>query len=263
MKLIWMSDPHFLAEGNVAGHDPRLRVTAAVEFAKELYSDADICVISGDLVNEGSERDYKALKVILDQLPMPYLPMAGNHDDPQALRSVLPLPVGCMDGFIQYSMQTPEGLLICLDTQKVGSHAGELCGERLAWLEQTLQHAGEAPVYIFMHHPPMDLGLPMQDQIKLENGSAFLDLIGKYSNVRHLFIGHVHRPVAGTVRGVPFATMRAMLYQAPPPRPDWDWDSFEPPVEAPNIGIVELLNGDVTLQYVQFCEADYGVSAEE
>lgn len=262
LKSIWMSDPHFTATGDVSGHDPVARVSAAIEHVNRFHADSDFCIISGDLVNRGSLEDYRALKSLLDTLACPYFPMVGNHDSRAHLKSTFELPADCMDGFVQYAITTTEGVMICLDTQKTGSDAGQLCPERTRWLKSTLDATQDAPVFIFMHHPPMSLGLPMQDQDRMENGQAFLDLIGNYPNIRHLFIGHVHRPICGTVAGIPYATMRSVLYQAPAPQPDWNWDSFIPAHEAPNLGVLTIANADVCLKYTQFCSYEVGTQTD-
>jgi len=129
----------------------------------------------------------------------------------------------------------------------------------MAWLIRALSDAGDMPVFLFMHHPPMALGLPMQDSENMRNGKAFIDLITEFGCVKYLFIGHVHRPITGTVGGIPFSTMRSVLYQAPPPRPEWSWDTFKPSKEAPNIGVVRLTGGSVNLQYDQFCDHQFGL----
>jgi 3',5'-cyclic AMP phosphodiesterase CpdA len=252
-KAIWMSDLHFAAKGDVQGHDPKARLSAAVEHVTAHHSDSAFCIISGDLVNRGSPEDYNALKPYLDDLPCPYYPMAGNHDDRALIKATFDLPADSMDEFIQYSVQTTHGLILCLDTQKTGSDAGEFCSVRTEWLLQKLEAAPDTPVFLFMHHPPMSLGLPMQDTDRLEDSSAFLNLIAQYSNVQYLFIGHVHRPITGTIQGIPYATMRSVLYQAPAPKPDWDWNSFQPTHEAPNLGVITLNDAGVCLHYTQFC----------
>jgi len=259
-KLIWMSDPHFLAEGDVAGHDPRRRLSAAVEYVNRHHNDSEMCIISGDLVNLGGRADYIALKSELDRLQMPYLPMMGNHDERAVFRSVLQVPEGCMEEFVQFSLPISDGLIICLDTHKVGSSAGEFCQARQEWLRDILTISGDTPVFLFLHHPPMPLGLPMQDQIGMEGGAGFLDLIAGFENVSYMFIGHVHRPISGVVRGIGYSTMRSVLYQAPPPRPSWDWDSFSPAQEAPQIGVVTLNGPEVCLHYEQFCRFETGVA---
>jgi Icc protein len=259
-KIIWLSDAHFLTEGDVTGHDPRVRLAAAVDHVNAHYSDADFAVISGDLVNNGDRTDYQGFRQALGRLKIPYFPMVGNHDSRDDFRFVLPVPNNCMADFVQYSVATEDGLVLCLDTLRPDSDAGEFCVARMQWLEQALGNAGDLPVYIFMHHPPMALGLPMQDSMCLEDGSEFLETLGRFGNVKHLFIGHVHRLVCGTVRGIPFATMRALLYQAPPPRPVWNWDSFVASREAPNYGVLTIGYGDVNLQYIQFCPYELGVT---
>ena len=71
-KIIWMSDLHFAADGLVAGVDPRARVRAAVDHINTHYRDAEICVISGDMVNRGTVKDYTALRLEL---------VPGDHQD--------------------------------------------------------------------------------------------------------------------------------------------------------------------------------------
>jgi len=259
-KLIWMSDPHFTDQDDVLGHDPRIRLQAAIDHINYNHADARLCIISGDMVNRGTRADYEGVKNKLAQLAIPYLPMVGNHDNRDLFRQVLPLPDSSMDDFIQYKVATSEGLVVCMDTHKVGSDAGEFCDTRYEWLEKTLREAGSTPVFLFMHHPPMSLGLPMQDTENMENGQVFVDFVACFSCVKYLFIGHVHRPITGTVGGIPFSTMRSVLYQAPPTRPDWNWETFKPSTEAPNIGIVQFKDASVNLQYDQFCDYQLGVT---
>lgn len=257
-KLIWMSDTHFSADGDVLGHDPRVRLQAAIDHINDHHSDAQLCVITGDMVNRGSRTDYEGMQVSLANLAIPYLPMVGNHDNRNLFRQVLPLPDTCMADFIQYKMATPDGLIVCVDTHKIGSDAGEVCPKRCAWLQQTLVDSGNTPVFLFMHHPPMPLGLPMQDTENMENGQDFIDLISGFECVKYLFIGHVHRPITGTLGSIPFSTMRSVLYQAPAPRPSWVWDTFKPSTEAPCIGIIQLDGSSMIMQYDQFCQYEVG-----
>lgn len=252
LNSIWMTDLHFITQGLVRGADPRKNLSAAISHINQHYADHEFCIISGDLVNLETAEVYNALKGQLDELKIPYFPMVGNDDNRELLRSTLPLPANCMADFIQYSISTDEGLMLCLDTLKDGEVTGELCPTRLEWLERELDGAQNKPVFIFLHHPPMDLELPMLDPLKMQNGDEFLDLIARYNNVKHLFIGHVHRAISGTVRGIPFCTMNAISFQAPPPRPDWTWEGFESNDEAPRFGVLSIENADVQIKYTQF-----------
>jgi len=127
LNLVWMSDPHFTNEGAVLGHDPRVRLQAAIDHTNANYKHSKYCIISGDMVNRGTKYDYEALNRKLGDLQIPVLPMAGNHDDRSILRSVLPLPDSCMENFVQYSVSVSGCLILCLDTQKSGSDSGEFC----------------------------------------------------------------------------------------------------------------------------------------
>lgn len=251
-KLIWMTDPHLVADGLVLGHDPRARLSAAIEHVNAHHADAALCVVSGDMVNRGSAADYTAVADLLTKLNMPCYPMMGNHDDRALLRTHLPLPDTVMPDFVQYEIATQNVRLLLLDTQKPGADAGAFCAARRDWLRNRLDRDPETPVILFMHHPPMALGLPMQDQDRMEDGEGFLDELSGQGNLRFLCIGHVHRPTTGTIRGIPFATMRSVLYQAPAPRLAWDWTSFQPAQEAPQLGVLHVKDGDVTLHYEEF-----------
>jgi Icc protein len=252
-KVIWLSDLHFIAQNLVAGHNPRIRVDAAVQMVNEHHADAECVVISGDLVNRGTVEDYTALKAYLDKLKPPHHIIPGNHDDRALMRQVF----GLSGDFIQHEVMVGTARLLCLDTHKQGADSGEYCEERSDWLKAKLRDT-DRPTYLFMHHPPLQLGLPMQDQDMLEDGGAFLDLVSAYPQVRHLFIGHVHRPISGIVRGIPFSTIRAVLYQAPAPWPDWNWETFGPPAEPPGMGVLNINGEDATLHHIQICSYDTG-----
>ena len=262
-KIIWMSDPHFQTEGTIGGLDPRVRLAAAIEHANTLYADADCLVLSGDLVGDDVEADYPAIASYLSKSRLPVLPLMGNNDSRRPFRAHLLLPDNAMPKFVQYVREVPEGVVICLDTHLEGSAAGAFCQQRCAWLDETLaQYAGRS-AFIFMHHPPMALGLPPQDEIKLQDAEAFLEVITKHDNVSYLFMGHVHRPTSGVFRGIPFTTLGALSFQAPAPRPAWHWDTFQPPAEAPEYAVVLLDETGVTIQFTQFCDYQVGVDASE
>ncbi len=118
-------------------------------------------------------------------------------------------------GFVQGTQKTPQGTFIYLDTLDESSHAGQLCAKRLQWLETTLAELpDDEPIFLFMHHPPFPVGIHVMDQIALADGEAFAAIIERYlGRIRHLFFGHVHRPICGSYRGIPFSTLRGTNHQ--------------------------------------------------
>ncbi|MCV6584030.1 MAG: metallophosphoesterase [Marinibacterium sp.] len=251
-RIVWMTDPHLQAEGDILGLDPRAHLSAAITHASTHYPDADFGILSGDLVGENHPRDYAALAEQLTASAFLIHPMMGNDDTRSEFRRHLTLPDGAMPDFVQYAIAIPEGQILCLDTHKPGSSAGQLCGARRDWLEAMLGWAPDTPTYIFMHHPPMALGLPRQDELMLEDADDFLDLIARHPQVRHLFMGHVHRPTCGALRGIPFSTLGALSFQAPPPRPDWQWGDLRAAPEAPHYATIDIRPDGAVLQFIQF-----------
>ena len=253
-RVIWLSDLHFEATGLVQGHDPRVRLEAAIDNINQHYSDADLCLITGDMVDTATAENYREVKRRLDRLAMPWGPMTGNHDGRALFLEHLPLPGEAMPGFPQYVVDLPQARLICLDSLWEGEDAGELCAARLDWLEARLAERNDMPALVFLHHPPMKLGLPMLDPDRLKDGEVLLEMLARYPQVQHICSGHVHRPVSGRVGHISFTGLRAVLYQAPPPVPAWDWDTFKPPEEAPEMGVITVDAGQITLRTEQFCE---------
>ncbi|MBT7539810.1 MAG: hypothetical protein HN683_10755, partial [Gammaproteobacteria bacterium] len=45
-----------------------------------LHADAELCIITGDLSNSGDQEAYHDFREILQQLPMSYHILSGNHD---------------------------------------------------------------------------------------------------------------------------------------------------------------------------------------
>jgi 3',5'-cyclic AMP phosphodiesterase CpdA len=171
-------------------------------------------VITGDLAHRGEVGAYALLREHLARLAMPVWLIVGNHDLRANLRAVFADAPRDGDGFVQCVVNTPVGLFILLDTLEEGQNWGSFCARRRAWLQAALRSAQQSPVFLFMHHPPFDCGIPCLDRIGLRDGAAFAETLRGHP-VRHLFFGHYHRPVTGSWRGIPFSTMRGTNHQVP------------------------------------------------
>ena len=225
MKLLHITDPHFVPKGELLyGIDPRKRLDACIADINANQRDAGLCVITGDLAHRGEIGAYESLRECLAPLSVPYRLLMGNHDDRAGFREVFPEAQVDANGFVQSAVETPTGLFLMVDTLEQGAHYGAFCGRRADWLAQRLDEADGCAVYLFMHHPPFDIGLPCLDRIGLlgEDRERFARAVVGRANVRHLFFGHVHRPVTGSWHGIPFSTMRGTNHQVP-----FDFLAFE------------------------------------
>jgi 3',5'-cyclic AMP phosphodiesterase CpdA len=139
--------------------------------------------------------------------------MIGNHDDRAHFAAVFPNKTRDASGFVQSRRRTGHGDFLFLDTVDPGYPSGRYCAPRLAWLEQRLAEADGRPVYLFLHHPPFAIGIPGLDGMGVLDAEPLAGLLAATSGIRHLFFGHVHRPVWGTWQGIGFSAMRSLNHQ--------------------------------------------------
>jgi 3',5'-cyclic-AMP phosphodiesterase len=212
MKLIQITDLHLVEPGSTLFDcDPSERLRLCLEDIARHHQDADLVVITGDLAHNGEPSAYQALRSALERFPLPVRLLIGNHDIRSNFRACLPDAEVDADGFVQGAIDTERGRVLFLDTNQPGTHAGYLCDKRQHWLaRQCLESDGG--IYIFMHHPAGKIGYRPMDDLGLVNAEAFAGTIRGY-DVRHIFAGHVHRPISGTWSGVPFSTLRGLNHQ--------------------------------------------------
>ena len=210
MKFIHVTDPHIVAPGKTLfGLDPRDRMEKCVASINAHHADADFCIWTGDLVHWGDREAYHVFREVLSDLTVPSHLVMGNHDGREALLEVFPDTPVDANGFVQYALDLPLGRFLILDTVQDGTHHGELCDARLGWLDARLDEADRRNAYIFMHHPPMRVGMSGMDSPRLVGVEQFVEVVTGRGNVRHIFCGHLHRPIHGCWRGIPFSTLRA------------------------------------------------------
>jgi len=215
MKLIHLTDLHISPDAAGTPFEGAAeRAARAVEIINADHADAELCVVTGDIVYDPDPEAYKLAEQILSGLKVPVVSLLGNHDHRTmaiiALASVLP----DRDGFVQAVVKTSGATCIMLDTKAEGTHAGEFCAIRQAWLQDVLSET-DGPVWIFMHHAPFPTGLAAMDTIglKADDAAALGDLLSAHGNVEHMFFGHYHRPMSGRWRNIAFSAHRSMMLQ--------------------------------------------------
>ena len=220
MKLIHISDIHINPEP-LFGMDPVLRFQTCMDHVSKHHADADMVAISGDLTHHGQRSSYMRLQNMLSDWDMtPHL-MIGNHDNRGVFQEIFPQVETDENDYVQYVVDRPEGQFVFLDTVQTGTHAGHFDQERLAWLERHLGDASSTgkPAYLFMHHNPADVGVPGADIIGLVpwDGEPFRALIKQYRNtVRHIFFGHCHYILSGSLYGIPISAPRSTSHNFAP-----------------------------------------------
>ena len=248
MKILHITDIHLVTSGQkLCGLDPEKRFMACIKDINAHHSDADFCVITGDLADKGEITAYRLLKRCLAELTVPYHLVIGNHDVRTNYLEVFQDAESDSYGFIQSSMKTKGGLFLFLDTKQDGTHEGAYCDLRRSWLDDQLNSAGDTPVYLFMHHPPFQTGLPSMDRIGLRDREQLFDLVRMYNNIQHIFCGHLHRPISGSWAKIPVTTLRGTNHQVALDFESFDhlYGNFEPPT----YGVALLENNSVVVHF--------------
>jgi 3',5'-cyclic AMP phosphodiesterase CpdA len=218
--FLHLTDLHVTPAGAppLYGLDPGERLaTAVADIARRHGPGSDapaaFAVITGDLTHHGEPEAYARLRAILAGLPCPAHLMLGNHDERDVFHAAFPNAARDDHGFVQQVVATPAGRFIMLDSKVPGTHAGGLCRARLDWLAARLAE-DDSPVFLFIHHPPYSVGITAMDAIPLRDAEALWDVLAPHrGRIRHLFHGHLHRPIAGSWRGIPASSLRGMSHQ--------------------------------------------------
>jgi 3',5'-cyclic AMP phosphodiesterase CpdA len=248
MLIAQISDPHIVAAGKlfrgpVQGTAPDAErishefdtaayLAQAVAALNALVPKPDIAVATGDLVDHGAPEEYEHLRDLLAPLQMPVFVIPGNHDAREPLRQAFRadgyFPAA---GFLQYAIEEYPLRLVALDTLVEGKGGGELCHERLSWLDRTLAAQPSRPTVVLMHHPPFPTGITYMDNHGLDNAAGLAEIVARHPQIERILCGHLHRAIdcrfAGTVAGTaPSTAHQVRLNLIPDARISF---IFEPP----------------------------------
>ncbi len=203
MKIIHITDTHLRPPGErIYGLDPTARHAAVIADVDRRHRDADLLVITGDLADAGQREAYETLRDLLGPLQMPVRLLLGNHDRRGAFRAIFPNMPTDEHGFVQSLIEGPQdiGRLVFLDSLEEDTIGGVLCDRRLGWLAARLAESPDEPVTLFLHHPPVPIGVPHFEPICMPDPGPFLDLVMAHpGGVRHIFVGHLHLPFTGSI----------------------------------------------------------------
>jgi Icc protein len=190
--LLQVTDPHLHAAA-----DSKMRGVNTFEtflaVLQHVRSDSrwppQAIVATGDLVQDESRAGYERFKACLGSLGVPVYCVPGNHDDPALMHAVLSEPP------FQVCGETTLGAwrLIFLNTHVGGDDAGTIGPAALADLDSGLSGDTERPTLICLHHQPVPMGSAWLDGVGLTDAAAFLEIIGRHSQVRGVVWGHVHQ----------------------------------------------------------------------
>jgi len=187
-----------------AGELNQVRLRAVLDRLLAEPHRPDLLVLTGDVTENGDRASFARTAALLADCPLPVWPVVGNHDTREALVHAFPQVRPAEDGFLHYVVEQGGLRLVMLDTIEPGRGAGAFCDARAAWLAARLAEAPATPTLIFMHHPPVASGIDWMDPPR---DAGWIDRFGAaidgHRQLRAICCGHLHRPMATALRGVP------------------------------------------------------------
>lgn len=189
MRIIQISDLHLTPDFGTS-YDINVWANTQKLLNRIKEEKADLLVVNGDICcDTGDENTYKEVKVLLDQLPFPYEVIAGNHDDAKLVSRVF---YGDEDHTF-FEKRIQDVPLLFLDTSTY-----ELTEPQWQYLM-----SNPIPSIIFMHHPPMIMGVPFMDvKHPLKDIEKFQNLLNRSFNKFFVFSGHIRTYKKSTRRNI-------------------------------------------------------------
>lgn len=205
MLIAQITDCHVVAPGELVADrvDSAASLEQAVRHIEALASPPDLVVATGDLVNDARPDQYDRFQEIVADLTAPLVPVPGNHDDRDELRSRFPevLPVGGPNDPIDHVLDLGALRLVFLDTLVRGRVGGAIDDQQLAWLDAVLVDAPHRPTIVFQHHPPFVTGIGFMDRDAFVGGDAYAEVLARHPQVELVSCGHLHRSIVNRFGG--------------------------------------------------------------
>jgi len=210
MLIAHISDPHISEPGTLTyGYAPMAdHLAKCIAHLNQQQLQPDLVLISGDVTNDFNLEQAEHAAQILAGLNSPYYLVPGNHDDRDILWQVFggkACPAH-RDGFIDYVIEGYNLRIIALDTLQRGKSAGCFSSAQADWLRACLATGGTKPSIIFMHHPPIKLGVPETDEDLFIGSNLLGDIVQDYPNIQRILCGHVHLTTHSAWRGTIVST---------------------------------------------------------
>lgn len=236
--MTWIAQ---LTDTHLDGESADGRFERVAAWLERLSPAVEAIVLTGDLVETGKVGNvaaaYAALAGRLASIA-PLIAVPGNCDDPDELATAFPVPA--LDGISSEGANSvivvaDAVAVIGLDSSIPGKYEGRLSAGTSAWLDVALAALpADMPVLLALHHPPVAIGHPMVDGLRLQDADALEAIVKRDSRIIGILVGHTHGSTSTSFAGTPVIVGPGIhsamtLAQEPPATPPSLLDFAVPP----------------------------------
>lgn len=188
MLVSLISDPHIAPHPEESfGVDTQANFARVIARLRELRPDH--LVLMGDYSlrePKSADVEWVASRAQLADAPMSVI--AGNHDDALLVASAFGVTSSLVGGQLYYRQDLGSDRALFLDTS-----SGYMAAEQVDWLRLEVR-AAKGRVLVFMHHPPVEMGVKYMDTKYSfsDSGDSVYNALFAGSVPVHVFCGHYH-----------------------------------------------------------------------
>lgn len=193
-KILHITDTHLFANDDccLLGVNTNASFYAVIDEVKQAKEQFDLIVVSGDIVQDGSEASYLKFAEAINQLSIPCVWLPGNHDVYVNMEKVFNQQNLAQNKVVLFG---DKWVIILLNSQVEGQAFGLLSSEELTFLSSTLANNSDRYALIFLHHHPIMSGSAWLDQHCLKNHLELAEVIKQYPNTKAIGWGHIHQNI--------------------------------------------------------------------
>lgn len=210
-KILQITDIHLQADPTekLQGAVIEQRWHCVLAHIQAHHLDADLLMLTGDLVHHSGPVAYQRLTRHLDELGLPAVWIPGNHDNVEEMS---------LYGSVALNRDTVDlggWRVVLLDSTAApdGRGSGSLSSSEIQRLRNELDRQEDKHLLLVLHHNPLALGSVWQDAIALQNADQFWPLLKNNTHVRGIIFGHVHQQWTLNHKGVALFSSPAVAPQ--------------------------------------------------
>ena len=200
VQVLQFTDLHLAAdkESLLWGVNTYRNFLAALAFGTDAYPEANLILLTGDLVHESEVASYRLLHEVLSDLELPVYCLPGNHDD-----------MGMMNYFLKGGNIRHESAflargwqIVLLDSNAPADSGGRLYNAEMLRLERVLSAHPDRHALICLHHHPVPIQSSWMDAMALNSPEGLFKILDAHPQVRGVVWGHIHQEFEAQRNGV-------------------------------------------------------------